>query len=275
MNTIPTVWEPQPLTTGHDEHPRRVAPDTPTTDPTGDDPPSIASLVASGVVDVVSGHPPVPINIWRVADDEPTVSGDHRCTARMAQLLIHVFAPPNTAVVSVGHDPALAGAAGAAGRPYRSVDHVTELTTLHDLTGDTGLILVPWPPSNPTTPDDDPTGERVAGWLSGCRALMADRGVTVIALAPAPATDVYVACARLLLPAARAVGLGWLQHIIAITAPITGSHVSADDVPRLGLGTGTAPYGGEPEDGAEIPAAMSAPVHVDLLALVVRGARDG
>ena len=52
--------------------------------------------------------------------------------------------------MSVGNDPALAGAAGAGGRTYRSVAHPDELADLDHAAGTVALIVLPWPP--PTNP---------------------------------------------------------------------------------------------------------------------------
>ncbi|MBT8225138.1 MAG: hypothetical protein HKP61_20500, partial [Dactylosporangium sp.] len=253
----------------------------PTTGRPADDPLSTASLVASGVLDVASGQPPVPIDVWRVADDAPTATaGDHRCTTRMAALLISLFTVPGDVVVSVGFDPALAGVAGAAGLAYRSVDHPADLADLDHLAGGVGLLLLPWPPTaDPdisADPDDgDGAGAALVDWLAQCRRLLAHRGVTVVALAPAPPTDVYVACARLLLPAARRAGLGWLQHIVAITAPVADdaiTHPAASEPPAA---TGPATPPPSISGPAAVPAPVSTPVHADLIALALRGGRHG
>lgn len=270
--------------TAHRKHPERVATpvgDTPTTGRPWDDPLSTASLVASGALDVVDGQPPVPIDVWRVADDEPTTMvGDHRCTARMAALLIGLFTAPGDIVVSVGPDPALAGAAGAAGLVYQSVKHAADLTDLDHLAGGVGLLLLPWPPNLLTDTsegrdDGDTDAARLVDWLGQCRRLLARRGVTVVALAPAPPTDVYVACARLLLPAARQAGLGWLQHIVAITAPVAGHHLELAGVTEPSTATDPATIPTTADDPQALAAPVSAWVHADLMALALLGGRHG
>ncbi|MBT8225625.1 MAG: hypothetical protein HKP61_16875 [Dactylosporangium sp.] len=277
------------------EGPQCVAPDTTGAGRRTHDPDPVGELISHQILDVVDGHPPVPIDIWRVADDEPdraTVPGDPsaeiaegwRCTTRMAQLLVSMFATPATAVISIGFDPVLAGVAGAVGCPYQAVDRLTDLARLAHLADRVGLLLIPWPatgtrgdgPEHPGAPDEDDTG-RLADWLGACRTLMADRGVTVVVLAPAPPTDAYVACARLLLPAARRAGLGWLQHIVAITAPVAGlepDRTQADAVPQPPATRPMAPTT-RSDSGSGRGDGRSVLVHADLLAFVLRGGRHG
>lgn len=284
--------------TEHLEGPRRVAPDScdttgPVQTPRDVDP--VGELVSRRILDVVDGHPPVPIDIWRVADDEPdrvTVLGDPsgeiadswRCTTRMAQLLVGMFATTGTTIVSIGFDPVLAGVAGAVGCPYQPVDQITDLARLAHLAGRVGLLLVPWPAivasgdvsQRPAAPGEY-DAERVAAWLGDCRILLTGRGVTVVILAPAPPTDAYVACARLLLPAARRAGLGWLQHIVAITAPTVDhdpDRPPADAAPRPSATYPAAPTASS-DRGKDCGHLRSVPVHADLLAFVLRGDRHG
>lgn len=282
----------------HIEHPQRVAPDPCDTTSSGrgtHDLDPFGELISHQILDVVDGHPPVPIDVWRVADDESdrvTVPGDlsegtaegWRCTTQMAQLLVGLFATTGTTVVSVGFDPALAGAAGALACPYQTVDQIADLARLAHLADRVGLLLIPWPTTGtssdgmqqPGAPDEA-DAERVADWLGDCRTLMATGGVTVIILAPAPPTDAYVACAQLLLPAARRAGLGWLQHIVAITAPVANivpdrPHACAAPRPSATRpATPDASFDCEP--GRKDVRSFC--VHADLLAFVLRGGRHG
>jgi hypothetical protein len=282
----------------HPQHPQRVAPEACDSTSTGRATPGldpVGELISYQILDVVDGHPPVPIDLWRVADDEPTRAtspGDPseknaegwRCTMRMAQLLLGMFATPGTVVISVDFDPVLAGAAGAVGCPYQTVDQITDLAGLGHLAGRVGLLLIPWPiagtsgePRERPGVSDEDDSRRVADWLCSCRILMADRGVTVVVLAPAPPTDAYVACARLLLPAARRAGLGWLQHIVAITTPMASLH---PDHPEPAAGprpVATRPTAPAPAFDSDTNRGdfRSVPVHADLLALVLRGDRHG
>lgn len=275
--------------TEHMEDPQRVAPgprDTINPGRASRIPDLSGELIAHRLLDVVDGQPPVPIDVWRVADDQPgylplsdapkdVTTTQWRCTTRTAQLLVGLFATTGSVVISIGFDPVLAGVAGAVGCPYQPVDRITDLARLPHLAERVGLLLIPWPATGtnrdrsqpPTTPDGNDAA-RVADWLGACRTLMTNRGVTVVVLAPAPPTDAYVACARLLLPAARSAGLGWLQHIVAITAPVTDldpAEVKADGATR--------PAASDRTPGRDDLA--SASVHADLLALVLRGGRHG
>ncbi|MGI5242149.1 hypothetical protein [Dactylosporangium sp. CA-139066] len=59
--------------------------------------------------------------------------------------------------------------------------------------------------------------------FGACRRLMNPGGCTIVALAGLPPQQTFVQHSTALIPAAQQAGLGWLQHIVAITAPIVGS----------------------------------------------------
>jgi hypothetical protein len=228
-------------------------------DPSADDPLALSELIASGDIDVVPGDPPVPIAVWRVADVDARF-GHHRAdalTPRLAALLVGTHTRPGDTIVSIGHDPALAGAAGAGARVYRSVAHPDDLAGLDHAAGTVALIVLPWPPP------DQPGGmsrDALVALFGACRRLMSPGGCTIVALAGLPPGQTFVLHSTALIPAAHQAGLGWLQHIVAITAPIVGQRIT---------------WRAAPADPAMLRAAAHLKVHLDLFVFVDRGGRHG
>lgn len=229
-----------------------------------DDPLGLSQLIASGVIDVVPGDPPVPITVWRVADDnDPYTRQPDGLTGRTAQLLVGLYTRPGDTIVSLGHDPAIAGAAGAGGCRYLPVDAAHRLADLDHVSGAVRLLILRWPPAI-----DSPTRDAVSGpsmnavamvdLFTACRLLLAADGYTIVAVPPATAG--HVEHLWRLVPAARTAGLGWVEQIVAITAPIDGDHL---DVPAA------------PADRATLRLADDLVVHIDLYVFVIRGGRRG
>lgn len=214
-----------------------------------DDPLALSRLIAAGDIDVVPGDPPVPIAVWRVAGADAVYrhTDADAMTPRMAALLVGSYTRPTDTVVSVGDDPALAGAAGAGGRTYLSVRDVNDLPHLDHVAGTVALIVLPWPaPTRPTGMSRD----ALVTMFRTCRRLMSPNGCTIVALATLPTGITYVEQNNPLIPAARHAGLGWLQHIVAITAPIAGQRLTWQTTPT---------------DPATLRSAMHVAVHIDLL----------
>jgi hypothetical protein len=226
------------------------------------DPLGLSQLVASGVIDVVPGDPPVPITVWRVADPDTPPRGtlSDSLAGRTAHLLVGLYTRPGDMIVSIGDDPTLAGAAGAGGRRYRPVDEPADLADLDHVAGAVQLLVLRWPPANrPPTADQGTDDSHLTALFTACRLLMARDGYTVVAVA-AGHTGRQAERAWQLVPAARRCGLGWLEHIIAVTAPIAGERLN---VP------------GAPVDKAIMRAAGEVHVHIDLYVLVIRGGQHG
>ncbi|WP_432990999.1 hypothetical protein [Dactylosporangium sp. CA-233914] len=201
----------------------------------------------------------MPIAVWRVADVD--IRWSHRradaLSPRLAALVVGVHTRPGDTIVSVGHDLALAGAAGAGGRGYRSVAHPNQLAGLDQAAGTVALIVLPWPPAN------QPRGmrrESLIAIFGACRRLMSPGGCTIVALAGLPPDQTFVEHSSALIPAAHQAGLGWLQHIVAITAPIVGQRIT---------------WRTAPADPAMLRAAAHLKVHLDLFVFVARGGRRG
>ncbi|WP_432830900.1 hypothetical protein [Dactylosporangium sp. CA-092794] len=289
MNTSHPAREPHPPMADHHDRPdddreRRTAPqpdqphhldpripDSPGPDtgytPDADDPLTLSELIASGDIDVVPGDPPVPIAVWRVADVDAQWSRQRAdaLTPRLAALLVGTHTRPGDTIVSIGHEPALAGAAGAGARRYHSLDHPDQLAGLDQAAGTVALIVLPWPPPNrPGTTSHQMSGvlsrDSLVAMFGACRRLMSPGGCTIVALAGLPPQQTFVEHSSALIPAAHQAGLGWLQHIVAITAPIVGPHIT---------------WRAAPADPALLRAAAHLRVHLDLFVFVSRGSRHG
>jgi hypothetical protein len=223
------------------------------------DPLALSELIAAGDIDVVPGDPPVPIAVWRVAGVDAAYghATADALTPRMAALLVGSYTRPGDTIVSVGDDPALAGAAGAGGRTYLSVSDPNHLSGLEHVAGTVTLIVLPWPPrvrAGRTSPED------LTQIFRSCRQLMRRDGCTIVALADLPPDETYAEHSAALIPAAHRAGLGWLQHIVAITAPIVGQRVT---------------WRAAPADPATLRAAAHVAVHIDLLVFTVAQGRHG
>jgi hypothetical protein len=238
-------------------HPHRV-PATPSADPGAQhDPFDLAHLIAEGDIDVVAGDPPVPIAIWRVAAIDVPYGDDlaDGMTPRMAALLVGSYTRPGDTIVAVGHDPALAGAAGAGARTYLSVDDQADLVDVDHVAGTVRLVVLSWPPARRSSP----VGPAEATDLfTACRVITGNDGCTIVAFAPMQPDDTYARHSGLLVPAARHAGLGLLQHIVAITAPIVGERIT---------------WRTTPTDRATLRAATHVKIHMDLLVFIPRQAR--
>ena len=102
--------------------------------------------------------------------------------------------------------------------------------------------------------------ERLVDMFHACRRLMSPDGCTIVALAGLPAEQTYIEHSTALIPAARHAGLGWLQRIIAVTAPIVGQRIT---------------WRATPTNPATLRAATHVKVHIDLLVLMPRTGRHG
>ena len=116
--------------------------------------------------------------------------------------------------------------------------------------------MLRWPPDPDTTPTDTASAAGAAVDLfATCRTLLSPGGFTVVALLPPPPGPPYVEHAQVVIPAAHRAGLGYLQHIIAVTAPISGE---------------PAPRRTAPTHRATLRAATHLRAHLDLLVFVLR-----
>jgi hypothetical protein len=240
----------------HRSEPTPQPPDGPT-GRDADDPLGLSHLIASGVIDVVPGDPPVPITVWRVADGPYGHHHAEGLTGRTAQLLVALYTRAGDIIVSLGDDPAIAGAAGAGGCRYLPVDAAHRLADLDHVSGSVRLIILRWPPAiDPPRPGTSMDGDAMVDLFTACRVLLAADGYTIVAVPPATAENAQHLWQ--LVPAARKAGLGWVEQIVAITATIDGDEL---DVPAA------------PTDRATLRLADDLVVHIDLYVFVIRGRR--
>jgi hypothetical protein len=197
----------------------------------------------------------VPITVWRVADaDDPFGHHADVLTGRTAQLLVGLYERVGDTIVSLGDDPAIAGAAGAGGCRYLAVDAAHRLADLDHVAGAVRLIILRWPPAiHPPRSGTSMDGDAMVDLFTACRVLLATDGYTIVAVPPATAENVQHLWQ--LVPAARKAGLGWGGKDRRITAAIDGDHLA---VPAI------------PADRATLRLADDLVVHVDLYVFVIR-----
>lgn len=263
MTTTNPEREPDPPTPPSSHQPGQTADPPAGGQPdAGRDPFALSELIAAGDIDVVDGDPPVPITVWRVAGVDHPFRHDPTggLTPRTAGLVVGSYTRTGDTIVAVGADPALAGAAGSGGRNYLAIDDPTDLERLDHVAGTVQLIVLRWPP--PYRPGQLWTSpDRMRQLFAACRRLLTQGGCTVVALAviPGESEAAYHGHPERVIPAAHHGGLGWLQHIIAITAPIVGERITWKTIPA---------------DPATIRAARHLTVHLDLLVFLAH-ARHG
>ena len=249
--------KPHPPTDRRPERPEgSPAVDPDRTPGSGADPVGLHELVAAGAIDVIPGDPPVPISVWRVAGTGRAGPPDRIAglDPQAAALLVGLYTQPGDTVVDLSADPAVAGAAGAGARRCLPAGHPGDLAVLEHVGGSARLVLLRWP--SPGNPCEEESEAELADLLGGCRRLLTAGGCVIMALTPPPRTH-YVDHARRLIPAAARAGLGYLQHIVVVTAPIPG-----DPSPRHAT----------PAGPATLRAATHLQVRANLAAFVLRGA---
>jgi len=223
----------------------------------------LAALIRDGALDVVPGHPPVPINVWRVADLELGQDLSKGMSPSLAAIVVGLYTEPRDTLVDFDADPTLAGVAGAGGCRYLPVRGRSNLADLDPVAGKAKLITLRWPTA--ARPGRDGPGEdEMDSMFAACAALLAPDGCTVVALAPPPPDKPHVEYAHQLVPAAHRAGLGYLQHIVAVGAPIRGERPTNLSAPA---------------SHATLRAAARTVrhlrIHVDLLLFVLRGTPAG
>lgn len=204
-----------------------------------------------GIVDEVAGDPPVPITVWRaVAADDPHSAAPGRLTPWLARRLVSTYSRRGGTVVDLDADPPLRHAATASSRGYLPVTRPADLARL-DHSGDVDLVTMRWP-----RPDPVPA-TAVVDLFHACRLVLGRRGHAAVIVDPPPGTP-YLQFGHELVPAAARAGMGYLQHIIAVLAPIVGEALTAP-----------APD----SQGYQVAAAngIHTKIHLDMLIFVVGG----
>jgi hypothetical protein len=212
----------------------------------------------------------VPVSVWRAASpqDLSTSAGAvyGGLTPRLAARLLAIYTDPGQIVVDTTSDPAVAGAAGAGGRRYLALRLPCPPRQAGDLAGRAGLILLLWPPQSTATGSaadtSNPSGPDAGVVLEACRDLLCADGHTVVILVP-PAGGVYRDYARMIIPAARAAGLGYLRHLVVIT-----EHAEQPPPERDDPGPGPARDG--VQEGSRAESAPEPRPPLDLLVFILR-----
>ncbi|MCP2323665.1 hypothetical protein HDA40_002172 [Hamadaea flava] len=174
-------------------------------------------LPLGGDFDVTAGDPPVPLATWRTPRDP--AAGPHQVPAALAARLCAAYSRPGEPIVDAIGEPAVAAAAAAYGRhhiPATIYDLAHLLAVAQPITA---LVLLRWPPANPTpataTVDRVTSGAALLLRPGGCLAVLADPQAGPANLAT-------------IIGAATATGVRYLQHVIAIDADIIGDHLQTD-----------------------------------------------
>ena len=131
----------------------------------------------------------------------------------MAGLLVGLTTRPGDTIVDFDDDPTLAGVAGAHGVRHIPITRPAQLRRLP--AGAASLITLRYP-----RPVTRPGG--LAELFGACARLQTTRGSTVVTLVPPAEGPDYATHAAEVIPAAEAAGLGYVEHVIAVTAPIPG-----------------------------------------------------
>jgi hypothetical protein len=100
--------------------------------------------------------------------------------------------------------------------------------------------------------------------LAGCALVQAPHGRTVVAIVPPVGGEPYIAHAGRVIAAAHRAGLGYVEHIVTVTAPIAGERFTNLTAPADRVTLRTAR-----------PSLEHGRPHLDLLAFVLRGGPHG
>lgn len=222
-------------------------------DPASD--PDATNLITSTGITVDHRGRRIPITLWRVAaiDHSGGQTWDG-LSPRVAGLLVGLTTRPGDTIIDFDNDPTLAGVAGAHGVRHVPISRTHQLR--HLPAGTASLITLRYPrPTKASGPAS--LGELFAA----CARLQTTRGSTVVALVPPADGPDYATHAAQVIPAAEAAGLGYVEHVIAVTAPIPGERP-----------TNLATPASRPVLRAARTALGHGRYHLDLLAFVLNGA---
>jgi|GEM_PF-4527537 len=179
--------------------------------------PDAADLMTATGITLDHGDRRIPVTLWRVAAIDYTggQSWDDGLSPRVAGLLVGLTTRPGDTIVDFDNDPTLAGVAGAHGVRHIPITRPAQLRRLPaDIAS---LITLRHPRPGPATGPDE-----LPGLFAACARLQTTRGSTIVAITPPAAGPDYATHAGQVIPAAEAAGLGYVEHVIAVTAPIPG-----------------------------------------------------
>jgi hypothetical protein len=241
--------------------------------------------------DLIVGHPPVPITVWRTA--RTTDDTGRSIGTRLAARLIAAYSRPREAVVDLTPDHALTTACTTGSRRHHPAwftdaasliigpatpsapqpgigrasndaeqDDVPELATwfgddltdpalphsgtpVTDLPPDTSLqhatslVVACWPLDRQ---NDAANRVRLAWLLTACARLLRPGGCLILVVAVPAGTPATPQDFTPVVQAAAGVGLGYLQHIVAVAADTDGDafiyHVTDEELLTLASGDG-------------------------------------
>jgi hypothetical protein len=203
--------------------------------------PDVADLITATGITLDHRGRRIPVTVWRVA------AIDYACgqtwdglSPRTAALLVGLTTRPGQTIIDFDNDPTLAGVAGAHGVRHLPIARPTQLRCLP--AGSASLITLRYP-----RPGRETRSGELAELFAACARLQTRRGSTVVALVPPAAGRDYANHVADVIPAAEAAGLGYIAHVIAVTAPIPGERFTNLATPtsppvlraaRAGLGYG-------------------------------------
>ncbi|MEU4556513.1 hypothetical protein [Micromonospora violae] len=180
-------------------------------------------------VDVIVGGSPIWISVWRSgALGEISESAFRRLLARR---IIAVYSRRGATVVDFDGDPTMRDECIAAGRAYRPVTHAAELAGL-DTVQQVDLVVLRWPRPQPLA-RPRPVDGAVADLFDALRLVITPDGFAVLIVEQRSAQAAPTEVVRLagLVPEARAGGMNYLQHVVAVTTPVGLTTDSADAEP--------------------------------------------
>ncbi|MCO1593746.1 hypothetical protein M8C17_01035 [Micromonospora sp. RHAY321] len=212
------------------------------------------------LIDLVAGDPPVPVTVWRTARTE--TDAGRSIGARLAYRLVAAYSRPGEVVVDLTGDHALAAVCSTGGRRHHpawftdassliigpatppgrpdpaTLSHDGDLPDMSAWFGDdltdtdlpsatapnsaslaeaTSLVVASWP----LDPTDTTNRIRLAWLLTACAKLLCPGGCLVLVVT-VPSTSSQPEDFTSVATAAASVGLGYLQHIVAVAADTDG-----------------------------------------------------
>ncbi|MEV1321235.1 hypothetical protein AB0J14_34755 [Micromonospora arborensis] len=164
----------------------------------------------------------VPIAVWRLDDHDdtdPSAAPGSRLASRLAQRLVLVYTRRGDTIVDFDSDPTLEHASVRTSRSYLSITDPTTVADLDALLGPVSLVVLRWPPRHTRTPT------AITDLFTACRLIMTTDACAIAAVssaAPGQPGTTYAEHLDELLPAARAVGLNHVRHIVVVRGTDTG-----------------------------------------------------
>ncbi|MEU8076013.1 hypothetical protein AB0B31_11225 [Catellatospora citrea] len=172
--------------------------------------PTTDRLRAAGF-DLVPGEPAVPLAILRTPAD-PADTAEGIGLTRLAMMLTVAYTGAGDIVYDATGTRAFSTAAAVVGCAHRRVTPARMRKTNTSPAGDGGLLVARWPADMPTD-----------ALLAAARVLLADDGVLAAIIEPRRhAIDISA-----LTGAASAVGLTYLQHLVAVTGTVHDTAITA------------------------------------------------